>query len=58
LRQVASGLSKTQAPRQRPEAKLLKLLVLLVVLTIGCGVAAGVTVSLAPAHADDGQGYD
>ncbi len=35
-----------------------KLLVLLVVLTMGCGVAAGVTISLAPAHADDiAKGY-
>jgi MFS superfamily sulfate permease-like transporter len=37
---------------------LLKLLVLLVGLMIGCGVAAGVTLSLAPAHADNDQGYD
>lgn len=35
-----------------------KLLVLLVVLTIGCGAAASITVSLAPAYADDAaSGY-
>jgi hypothetical protein len=35
-----------------------KLLVLLVVLTVGCGAAASVTVSLAPAYADDlSSGY-
>jgi hypothetical protein len=36
---------------------LLKVLVLLVVLTMGCGVATEVTISLAPVHADDGGGY-
>ena len=37
---------------------MLKLLVLLVALTIGCGAAAGVTISLAPAAADvEGVGY-
>jgi len=36
---------------------LLKLLALLVVLTMGCGVAAEVTISLAAARADDGGGY-
>ncbi len=34
------------------------LLVLLVALTMACGAAAGLTVSLAPAYADDaGKGY-
>jgi hypothetical protein len=34
------------------------LFVLLVALTLACGAAAGVTVFLAPAHADDvGEGY-
>jgi hypothetical protein len=36
---------------------LLRVLVLLVVLTMGCGVATEVTISLAPARADDGRGY-
>jgi hypothetical protein len=31
-----------------------KLLVLLVVLTVACGMAAGVTITLAPAYADGG----
>jgi hypothetical protein len=43
--------------RQREEARLLKLLALLVVITVGCGVATGVTVYLAPAYADEGGGY-
>jgi hypothetical protein len=30
-----------------------KLLVLLVVLTVACGMATGVTITLAPAYADD-----
>jgi hypothetical protein len=30
-----------------------KLLVLLVLLTVGCGIASGVTISMAPAYADD-----
>jgi hypothetical protein len=35
-----------------------RLLVLLVALTVGCGVAASVTISLAPAYADDrASGY-
>jgi hypothetical protein len=35
-----------------------RLLVLLVTLTVGCGVAASVTISLAPAYADDSaRGY-
>jgi hypothetical protein len=34
------------------------LLILLVVLTVACGAAAGVTIALAPAYADDsGKGY-
>jgi hypothetical protein len=34
------------------------LLILLVVLTIACGAAAGVTIALAPAYADNsGKGY-
>ena len=34
------------------------LLLLLIALTIACGAAAGVTVSLAPAYADSaGSGY-
>jgi hypothetical protein len=34
------------------------LLILLVVLTVACGAAAGVTIALAPAYADDsGNGY-
>ncbi len=33
------------------------LLALLVVLTLACGAAAGVTVALAPAYADAGRGY-
>ena len=31
-----------------------KLLVLLVVLTVACGMAAGVTITLSPAYAVDG----
>jgi hypothetical protein len=35
-----------------------KLLVLLVAVTLACGVAAGVTMNLAPAYADgSGDGY-
>ncbi len=35
-----------------------KLLALLLVLTLACGMAAGVTISLAPAYADrSGDGY-
>jgi hypothetical protein len=35
-----------------------KLLVLLVALTVGCGAAASITISLAPAYADDrASGY-
>jgi hypothetical protein len=35
-----------------------RLLALLVALTLACGVAAGVTVNLAPPHADEsGDGY-
>jgi len=36
---------------------LLKLLALLVVLTMRCGDATGVNVSLATAGVDDGEGY-
>jgi len=36
---------------------VLKLLALLVALAIGCEVATCVTVSLAPAYADDAAGY-
>jgi hypothetical protein len=40
------------------EAIMRKLLVLLVVLAVGCGAAAGITISLAPAYADDtASGY-
>jgi hypothetical protein len=34
-----------------------RLLVLLVLLTMACGAAASVTISLAPAYADGGKGY-
>jgi hypothetical protein len=37
---------------------MLRILVLLVAVTMGCGVAAGVTVARAPVHAIDvEQGY-
>ena len=36
------------------EATMRKLLVLLIVLTVACGMAAGVTITLAPAYADNG----
>jgi len=39
------------------EEIVLRLLAVLVVLTVGCGVATGVTVFLAPARADNGGGY-
>jgi len=40
------------------ETTMRSLLVLLVVLTMACGAAAGLTVSLAHAYADDaGKGY-
>jgi hypothetical protein len=39
------------------EAGLLKLLVLLAGLTMGCGVAIGLTESLAPGQTDDRVGY-
>jgi hypothetical protein len=32
-------------------------LILLVLLTMACGTAASVTISLAPAYADDSGGY-
>ena len=40
------------------EAKVRKVLFLLVAVTMACGVLAGATVSLAPAHADVGAGYE
>ena len=44
--------------RQAMETTMRSLLVLLVVLTMACGAAAGLTVSLAHAYADDaGKGY-
>ncbi len=33
------------------------LLILLIGLTMACGAAAGVTITLAPAFADDAAGY-
>jgi hypothetical protein len=33
-----------------------KLLVLLVAVTVACGMAAGVTITLAPVYADDSGG--
>ena len=40
------------------EAIMRKLLVLLVALTVGCGTAASITISLAPAYADENaSGY-
>ena len=40
------------------EGAMQYLLILLVVVTMACGAAASVTISLAPAYADDsGKGY-
>jgi hypothetical protein len=40
------------------ETTMRSLLVLLVALTMACGAAASLTISLAPAYADDsGKGY-
>jgi len=42
----------------RHEGVMFRILVLLVAVTMGCGVAAGVTVAHAPAHAQDvARGY-
>jgi hypothetical protein len=38
------------------EAAVLKLMVVLIALMIGCAVATGLTISVAP-HADEGAGY-
>ena len=57
---VAAGLRLRGSSRQRQgmETTMRSLLVLLVALTMACGAAAGLTVSLAPAYADDaGKGY-
>jgi hypothetical protein len=44
--------------RQDMETTMRSLLVLLLALTMACGAAASLTVSLAPAYADDaGKGY-
>ena len=51
FRQGANGSS--DGPRQLTEAAMRKLLVLLVALTMGCGVAAGVTINHASAFVDD-----
>jgi len=41
-----------------PEGKMRKLLVLLVAVTMACGLAATITINLAPAFADDSSsGY-
>jgi hypothetical protein len=39
------------------EARVLKLLLLLVVITMGCGVATGLTISLASSQAEDSPDY-
>ena len=57
---VAAGLRLrgSSERRQAMETTMRSLLVLLVVLTMACGAAAGLTVSLAHAYADDaGKGY-
>jgi len=44
--------------QQDTEPIMRKLLALLVALTVGCGAAASITISLAPAYADDSaSGY-
>ena len=57
---VAAGLRLRDSSQQRQgmETTMRSLLVLLVALTMACGAAAGLTVSLAHAYADDaGKGY-
>jgi hypothetical protein len=45
------GLSAEAKATRAREGVMLRILVLLVAVTVGCGVAAGVTVAHAPAHA-------
>ena len=57
---VAAELRLRGSSQQRPgmETTMRGLLVLLVALTMACGAAAGLTVSLAPFYAEDaGKGY-
>jgi hypothetical protein len=52
------GAFSRRSRLQVSEGTMQNLLILLVVLTMACGAAASVTVSLAPAYADDsGKGY-
>jgi len=53
------GADANEARRQWvTEGTMQYLLILLVVVTMACGAAASVTISLAPAYADDsGKGY-
>jgi hypothetical protein len=39
------------------EARVLKLLLLLVVITMGCGVATGLTIAVASSQVEDSEGY-
>ena len=53
-----SGGDGSQLPALGWEGTMQYLLILLVVITMACGAAASVTISLAPAYADDsGKGY-
>ncbi len=52
------GVSLKKRRRSVTEGTMQYLLILLMVITMACGAAASVTISLAPAYADDsGKGY-
>ena len=56
---MAPGFSWAERERRRvAEGTMQYLLILMLAITMACGAAAGVTISLAPAYADDsGKGY-
>lgn len=56
VRSRDNGMGRTLKAAMDWEGSMRILLALLVAVTIGCAVAAGVTVSFAPAYADGG-GY-
>ena len=56
---MAPGFGWSECERRRvAEGTMQYLLILMLAITMACGAAAGVTISLAPAYADDsGKGY-
>jgi hypothetical protein len=55
---VSEGDGAETKRRKVGEGTVQYLLILLVAVTMACGAAASVTISLAPAYADDsGKGY-